>query len=182
MFKDFRYSMDTPQTRRSFYYSFRSIFRYSMDTPQTRRSLYYSFRISKSRYSTDTLQTRKSFCHSFKYQLQFKYTPDTEVILLFIRISTSDIVQIRSRHSIHVVTYSDFFPSSEMLQTRISFCRLFRFHIQTQYKYTPDTEVILLFIQNQIQLQLRYAPDTDAIPLLIQTQSPDTVQIGRAHV
>ena len=57
------------------------------------------------------------------------------------------------------------------------FCRLFRFQIQIQYRYTPDTEVILLFIHIQVQLQLGYAPDTDAISLLIQIQSLDTVQI-----
>ena len=64
---------------------------------------------------------------------------------------------------------------------RMPFCRLFRFQIQIQYIYTPDTEVILLFIQIQVRIQLRDAPDTDVILLLIQIQSLDTVQIRSRH-
>ena len=58
-----------------------------------------------------------------------------------------------------------------MLQTRKPFCRLFIFQIQIQYRYTPDAEVIMSFIQILIQLQLRYAPDTVSILSLILTLS-----------
>ena len=83
----------------------------------------------------------------FSFQIQFRYAPDTDVILILIQIQLSDTVQIRSRYGSHSVNHSDLFPGPEMLQTRMSFCRLFRFQIQIQYKYTPDTEVIMLFIQ-----------------------------------
>ena len=76
-----------------------SDFRCSLDTLQTRKPFYFSFR-----YSSDTLQTRKPFCYLFKFQvsIQYRYTPDTEVILSLIQIS-------------------NFRYSPDMLQTRIPF-------------------------------------------------------------
>ena len=114
----FRYNSDTLQTRKSFYYSFRI---QSQDTVQihsrpgshfvTHSDSNYQIQI---RYATETEAIL--FSHSDSaINFKFRYTPDTEVILLLRQISTSDTVQIRSIHGSHAVTYSDFFPNSEML-------------------------------------------------------------------
>ena len=96
------------------------------------------------------------FCRPFRIQIQYRYTPNTKVILLLIRISISDTVQIRTRHGCHSVIHWKFIPFPEILLTRMFFCRPFR--IQIQYRYTPDTEVILIFIQESNTVTTRIRP------------------------
>ena len=101
------------------------MFRYAPDTVSI-LSLFQTYSPAQ-RYSR---HERLSVAYSdFRSQLQFGYTPDTEVILLLIQISTSDTVQIHSRHGCHSITHSNLFPSPEILQTRMSFCCLFRFQV-----------------------------------------------------
>ena len=76
------------------------LFRYSMDTPQTRKSFYYSFRISsqiRSKHGSHSISHSDSTIN-----FKFRYTLNTEVIL-----STSNIVQIRSRHGGPSISHSD---------------------------------------------------------------------------
>ena len=88
----------------------------------------------KSRYNIDTLQTRMPFWHLFRFQ-----------------------VQIRSRYRCHFDTYSDFKfrYSSDTLQKRLPFWCSFK--IQIQFRYTPDPDAILIFIQI---FNSRYSSDT----------------------
>ena len=148
--------MDTPQTRRSFYYLFRissqdTVWihprhdshstthsdssnqiqtRYASDTA----AILFLIQIQLSTLSSDTLQTQKSFCHLSGSQLQYGYTPNTEVILLLIQISTSDTVAI--------------LPLIQNLSPAHS-CSIHRFLFVThsEYRYTPYTEIVLIFIQ-----------------------------------
>ena len=53
----------------------------------------------------------------------------------------------------------------------------FIFKLLIQFRYTPDTNAILIIIQYNLQIQFRYAPDTNAIMILIQIQLSDTVHI-----
>ena len=69
-----------------------------------------------------------------RFQIQYRYTSDTEVILILIQVSSHDTVQIRSRHGFHSVTYSDF----------------------PQLRYAPDTVAILSLIQIQVQIHSRH--------------------------
>ena len=122
------------------------------------------------------------------YQIQFRYSLDTDAILLFIQIHLSDIVQIRSRHGCHSDTHLDFKfrYSSDTLQTRMPFWYSFKFQVQIrfrhgchsgslsyftlliQYRYAPDTDAILFLIQiSSLQIQLRYVPNTETIMILI---------------
>ena len=111
-------------------------------------------------YSLDTLQTRWPFYYSFRFtfQIQFRYAPNTDAILILIHIFT---VQIRSRQGFHSVTHSDspFRYNSDTLQTRMPFCYLFRSRHQIQSRYAPDSDVILILIQIQHSdtLQIRTA-------------------------
>ena len=114
-----RYILDTLQTWKPFYFSFR--FNYHIHfryTPNTEVifslmqiqvqicTIHGCHSVTYSDFSSpDTLQTRKSFCHLFRSQLQFRYTPDTEVILLLLQTSTSGY-------------------SPDTLQTRFPFCHL----------------------------------------------------------
>ena len=92
-----------------------------------------------------------------------------------------------SRHGCHSVTHSELIPSTPFLHTQMLLCRPFR--IQIQYRYTPDTTVILIFIQRikysyssdtlqtltpflcscrlSLQIQFKCIPDTDTILMLI---------------
>ena len=57
-------------------------FRYSMDTPQARRSFYYSFRLQQT--VTARIRSRHGR-HSFAHMNPIsRYTPDTDTILVFI--------------------------------------------------------------------------------------------------
>ena len=71
---------------------------------------------------SDTLQTRKSFCYSYRSQLQIQsiYAPDTVAILSLIQ-------NLSLAHS----------------------CSIYRCFSVThsEYKYTPDTKVIMMFIR-----------------------------------
>ena len=78
-----------------------------MDTPRTRWSLYYSFRISS--------------------QIQYKYTPDTMVILLLIQTTT-----IRYR--------------LDTLKTRTPLFRSYKLSLHIQFKCIPDTDTIMMLI------------------------------------
>ena len=101
--------MDTPQTRRSFYYYSELQVKYSTDTPRTRWSFYYSFRSLiqiQYGYTPDT-EVILLLIQNSKVQIQYRYTPDTEVILLLIQISYSDTIWI---HSIHGSHYLEFIP------------------------------------------------------------------------
>ena len=126
--------------------------RYAPDTA----AILSLIQIQLSTSSSDTLQTRKSFCHFFRSQLQFRYTPDTEVILLLIQISTSDTVQICSRHGIHYVNHSDLFPSPKMLQTRKSSCYSFRI----RYSYNSDTPQTRQLYPCSYRFRYSYSSDT----------------------
>ena len=53
------------------------------------RSRFGCHSVTHSNYSPDTIQIRMSFCHSFKLQIQFRYAPDTEAILILIQIQHS---------------------------------------------------------------------------------------------
>ena len=90
MFKDFRYSKDTLQTRKSFYYSFRYLIH---DTVKIH-----------SRHGSH------SITHSeFEVKIQFRDAPDTDAILLLIQTSTIMIqVRMHSRHESHYITHSEF--------------------------------------------------------------------------
>ena len=188
---NFWYSSDTLQMRMPFWYSFRFNFWYSSDTLQTRMPFWYSFRLNFW-YSSDTLQTRIPFWYSFRlnFQIQFRYAPYTDAILILIQSQLSDTVQIRSRRGCCSITHSD--------------------STQIQFRYALDTDAILILIQTQLsdtvqicsrhgchsdthsdstfryssntlqtrmpfwyplrfnfQIQYKYAPDTDAILILI---------------
>ena len=87
--------------------------------------------------------------------IQFRYIPDTEVILLLIQI----LVQIRSRYALNtdaILSLILIFPNSEALQTQMLF----------YYK---------------VQIQLGDAPYTNAIPLLIQRFLLEIVQLRPRH-
>ena len=64
---------------------------------------------SDSTYSTDTLQTRMPSWYSFKinFQIQFRYAPDTDAILILIQRQLSDTLQIWSWFGCHYVTHSN---------------------------------------------------------------------------
>ena len=77
-----------------------SAFRYIPDTPQTQLPFCHSFKIYPQHtvalytdvsmlpiHNTDTLQIRQSFWYSFKdqIQLQLRYAPDTDAILILIQ-------------------------------------------------------------------------------------------------
>ena len=118
--------------------------------------------------------------------IQYKYTPDAEVILLLIQI------QIQFRYGCHPDTYSYFNYQIQIRYAPDAKAILFLIHIKLldtvqihsrhechsatysiQYGYTPDTEVILLPIQ--------YSSDTLQIWIpswyLFRFQLSDTVQI-----
>ena len=99
-----RYRLDTLQTRRPFYLSFR--FNYQLQVQICSKhgchsDLYTSSLIIPSAVATevilsliqilvtvsDTLQTRKAFCYSYRsqFQIQSRYAPDTVTILSLIR-------------------------------------------------------------------------------------------------
>ena len=105
------------------------------------------------------------FCHSFRIcpqhavapyrcfsdtQIQYRYTPDTEVILIFIQNSNTVPAQIRSRHRRHSFSHTNsifkYSYSSDTLQTRRSFFCSYKFSPKIQFKYIPDTDTILIFI------------------------------------
>ena len=121
----FRYSSNTLQTRMPFWYSFRFNF---LDTVQIFSR--YGFHSdthwdSSFRNSSNMLQIRKPFWCSFRYnfQIQFRYAPDTDAILILIQVQLLDTVQIRPRHGCYFDTHSDstFKYSSDTLQTRMPF-------------------------------------------------------------
>ena len=150
----FRYSSDTLQIWMPSWYSLRFRFqiksRYVLDTdaipiliqiqlsyivqictrygchPDTHSDLAF-------RYSSDMLQTRMPSWYSFKdnFQIQFRYAPDTDAILLLIQRKLSDTVQIRTRYGCHPDTHSD---STFLIQ----------------FRYAPDTDAILILIQIQL--------------------------------
>ena len=180
MFKDFRYSKDTPQARRSFYYSFRH---QQSDTDQ----------ISSKHRSHSTSHSDSTI------NFEFRYTPGTEVILSLVQIPVT--VRIHSRHGSHSSAHTDLnfrynpdtcqtrspfchsfkhLPSPEMLQTWMSFCRLFRFQIQIQYRYTPDTESILSLIQisysDTVQIRSRHGSHSVTYSDLLFKYNLDTPQ------
>ena len=151
--------MDTPQTRRSFYHSFRISsqiqYRYTQDTAV----ILLLIQASTIRYRLDMLQTRQPFYLSFKfnYQLQVQirsrhgchsgpYTRslilpsavDTEFILLFIQISTSDTVQIRSRHGCHSVTHSEFILNTQLLHIQMFLYYPLRIQIHSRHGSHSD--------------------------------------------
>ena len=147
-----------------------------MDTLQTRKSFCYSFKISSQ--DTVWIHPRRGG-HSitlsdFSNQIQTRYAPDTEVILFLIQIQLS-------------------ISSTDTLQTRKSFCHLFRSRLQ--FRYTPDTEVILLLTQisasDTVQICSRHGfhsvPHSELIPntQLLHTQMllcyPFTIQIHSRH-
>ena len=102
-------------------------FRYSPDTLQTRKPFFHSFKLlPKPRDAPDT-DVILSLAQISKIQIQYIYTPDAKVILLFIQIriqlqlgyapdtdaiplliqiQSPDTVQIRSRHGYHYDTHS----------------------------------------------------------------------------
>ena len=150
-----------------------------MDTPQTRRSFYYSFRIS----SPDTVWIQpKHDSHSTTHldssnQIQTRYAPDTVAILFLIQIqlSTSKFRYAPNTDAFLALTPEVWF--SPMQSPRKSSCHLFRSQFQSQihfrheshsathtdlnpsynFRYPPDTAVILLLIQN---FKSKYSTDT----------------------
>ena len=123
------------------------------DSPQCSRHGNHSVTCPDPSYSTDTLQTRKSLCYSYGSQSQLQF-------------------QIHSRHRSHSATHTNlnFRYSPDTLQTRLPLCHSFRIcpqHavapyryfsiIRIQYRYTPDTAVILIFIlySNTVTAQIR---------------------------
>ena len=83
-------------------------------------------------------------------QIQYEYTPDTEVIMLLIPISYSDTIWIHPGHGGHSITHLEF-------------------KVKIQYGDTPrhgSHSITHSDFNNQIQI--RYAPDTEAILFLIQ--------------
>ena len=82
--------------------------------------------------------------HNFVFQLTF-YPFQDKINSYRLTTCNHDIVQIYSRHVSHSVTHSNssFRYNTDTLQTWKSFCYLFNI----QYRYTPDTEVILSLIQ-----------------------------------
>ena len=76
-----RYRLETLQTRKPFYFSFR--LNYQLQVQIHSRHVSHSVTYPDPSYSTDTFQTRKSFCYSYRSQLQIqsRYAPDTVAIL-----------------------------------------------------------------------------------------------------
>ena len=95
---NFRYSLDTLQTQKPFYHSFRPFSPAQRCSRHGCHSAAYSdFRF---RYNTDTLQTRQSFWYLFNVQVQLhlRYASDTDAILLLIQTQSPDTVQMHSKH------------------------------------------------------------------------------------
>ena len=156
------YSSDTHQTRIPFYYScrfnFQIQYRYAPDTD----AILILIQILDSRYNSNTLQARMPFCYSFRFQVQicsrhgchsvthsdfkFRYAPDTNVILILIRITT-------------------YRYSTDTLQTRMPFWYLFGVQIQIQFRYAPNADAILILIQTQLsdtdQTRFRHGRHSD---------------------
>ena len=121
-----------------------------MDTLQTQKSFYYSFRIQ----SQDTVRICSKHgshyvTHSdFNNQIQTRYAPDTATILFLIQIQLSapgsdalqtwksfchlsgSQLQIHSRHGSHSATHTDlnFKYSPDTHQTQLPFCHSFRIY------------------------------------------------------
>ena len=159
------YRLYTLQIRKPFYFSFR--FNYQFQVQIHFRHGSHSVPYSDPSYSLDILQTRKSFCYSYRSQLQVqsRYAPDTDAIMLLIQIQTSrystDTLQTRmpfwplhqkfdspqcSRHESYSVTYSDPSYSSDTLQTQKSFFYSYRSQPQIQSRYAPGADAILSLI------------------------------------
>ena len=66
---------------------------YSSNTLQTLKSFCYSF-IFKFSYNSDMLQTQKPFCYSFRFslQIQLRYVPDTDTILILTTYNSTNIL------------------------------------------------------------------------------------------
>ena len=89
--------------------------------------------------------------HNFVFQLTFYLFQDKIKKLSLTIIQNSDIIQIHSRHGSHSDIHS-------------------KFKYIYSLRYTSDTTVILILIQNSNpNYSLRYTPDTEVILLLIQT-------------
>ena len=84
--------------------------------------------------------------------IQFRYAPETNAILILIQISSSDTVQIRSKHGFHFDTHSK-------SASRYSSDTM---HIRSRHGYHSDTPLDAI-----LKIHYRYAPDSDAILILI---------------
>ena len=122
----------------------------------------------------DTVQIRSRYgCHfdthsDFNFLIQFKYAPDTEAILILIQIPPLDTVQIRSKtrkpflysfrfnfwyspdtHQTRKPLWYSFkdttWYSSDTLQTRKPFWYSYRINLLIIFKYTLNTDAILMF-------------------------------------
>ena len=69
---DFRYRLDTRQTRKPFYFSFR--FNYQLQVQIHSRHGGHSVTYPDPSYNTDTIQIRMSFCHSSRYSMDIPQT------------------------------------------------------------------------------------------------------------
>ena len=154
-----------------------------------------------------------STTHSdFNNPIQTRYAPDTAAILSLIQIQLQ--VQMRSKHGCHSDPLHQQFDSPQCsrheiflsliqipvtvpdtLQTRKSFCYSYRFQLQIQSRYAPDTVAILPLIQNLFPAyncstyrcfsvthsEYRYTSDTAVILIFIQSSNTLTTQIRSRH-
>ena len=79
-------------------------------------------------------------------QIQSRYDPDTNAILILIQIQLSDTVQMHSRRGCHSSTHSNSASrySSDTLQTQKPFWYSFKFYFQKRVKYNPLMDIILV--------------------------------------
>ena len=129
------------------------------------------------------IQRRMSFWHLPRSQLQYGYNPDTEFILLLIQISTSDTVQIRSRHGFHSATHSELIPNTQLLHIQMFLCypsgiQIHSRHdshsdIHSKFKYSYNSDTLQtrtpFFCSYRLSLQIQFKciPNTDTILMLI---------------
>ena len=151
-----------------------STIRYRLDTLQTWKPFYFSFRFNyqiQFRYTPDTEVILSLI--QIPVQIHSRHGSYS--------VTHSDTVRIRSRHGCHSVTYSDFPQLRDALDT-VVILSLIQISDSDTIPDALQTRKSFFYSFNiQTQLQLGYAPDTDAIPLLIQTQSPDIVRICSRH-
>ena len=163
--------MDTPQTRRSFYYSFSGQIQYGY-IPNTTVIL-----LLIQNFKSDTVWIHPRYgghstTHSdFSRLIQTRYAPDTVAILSLIQILVT--VQIHPRHGGHSANHTDlnskvqsrYAPDTVAIPSLIQSlspahgCSIHRYSsiIQIQYRYTSGTAVILIFIlhSNTVTTQIR---------------------------
>ena len=115
---------------------------------------------STLRYSSDTLQTWMSSWYSFRFnfQIQFRYAPDTNAILILIQNQLSDTVQIRSRHGCHPDTHPN--SNSDTIQIRSRHECHSNTHSDSTLKCSKDTLQTRIPFWYLIKAYSRYSTDT----------------------